>query len=69
MKKSITNHNDLLDPKFVMQLLGYKDAASFYQTVRREGIPFVAITQRKFRFPRPELEAWLAKRYSNGGLI
>jgi excisionase family DNA binding protein len=52
-----------------MEHLGYKDAASFYQMVRREGIPFVTITQRKFRFPRPELEAWLAKRYSNGGLI
>lgn len=68
MKKIITKHNDLLDPKYVMELLCYKDAPSFYQTVRREGIPYVAITQRKFLFPRPELEAWLAKRHSHGGL-
>lgn len=68
MQKKPEKFNDLLDPKLVMEHLGYKDAASFYQMVRREGIPFVTITQRKFRFPRPELEAWLTKRHSHGGL-
>ena len=59
---------DLIDPEAVKQMLGYKDSASFYETVRREGIPHVTINQRRIRFPRPELEAWLAKRYSHGGL-
>ncbi len=59
---------DLLDPSQVMRILGYKDRASFYQTVRKEGIPHVTINSRKIRFPQPELEAWLAKRYSRGGL-
>jgi predicted DNA-binding transcriptional regulator AlpA len=59
---------DLLDPSRVMQIFGYKDRASFYQTVRKEGIPHLTINSRRILFPRPELEAWLAKRNSHGGL-
>jgi predicted DNA-binding transcriptional regulator AlpA len=51
-----------------MQIFGYKDRASFYQTVRKEGIPHITINSRRILFPRPELEAWLAKRNSHGGL-
>lgn len=51
-----------------MALLGYKDSASFYQTVRTEGIPAIRVNSRRFLFPRAELNAWLESRYSNGRL-
>lgn len=69
MKNSrISISSDLLDPSYVMCALGYKDRASFYQTVRKEGIPYITINSRRIVFPRPELEAWLSKRHSHGGL-
>jgi hypothetical protein len=68
MKKIEIINTDLIDPSHVMRILGYKDRASFYQTVRKEGIPHITINARKILFPKPELDAWLTKRYSNGGL-
>lgn len=46
----------------VMQLLGYSDRSAFWQSVKRSGIPFVRINQRRCIFEESQIRAWLDRR-------
>lgn len=46
----------------VMELLGYKDSTTFFQAVRRIGLPYVRITRSKTVFRADDLNAWMASR-------
>lgn len=41
-----------------MVLLGYVDSTTFWQAVKRAGIPFVRISARRAIFRERDLEAW-----------
>jgi hypothetical protein len=58
--------SEYLPSKHVMRLLCCKNSASFYETVRKQGIPHVTINRRKIVFPAAALNAWLASRSSTG---
>ena len=45
-----------------MSLLGYKDSTTWWQAVRRAGIPFVRISSRRAVFRERDLEAWMEAR-------
>lgn len=45
-----------------MALLGYDDSTSFWQAVRRAGIPFVRISPRRSVFRERDIEAWMDAR-------
>ena len=46
----------------VMNLLGYEDSTTFWQAVRRAGIPFVRVSTRRALFRERDLEAWMQAR-------
>lgn len=45
-----------------MRLLDYKDSTTFWQAVRRAGVPFVRVSARKALFRERDLEAWMDAR-------
>jgi hypothetical protein len=45
-----------------MRLFGYKDSTTFFQSVRRAGIPFVRVSARRTIFRERDLEAWMDAR-------
>lgn len=52
----------VLSTEETMALLGYDDSTSFWQAVRRAGIPFVRISARRAVFRERDLEAWMDSR-------
>jgi len=52
----------ILSTEETMALLGYGDSTSFWQAVRRAGIPFVRISARRAVFRERDLESWLDAR-------
>ena len=46
----------------VMALLGYRNRASFWEFVRRSGVPHVRLNARRIMFEEQALRAWLAHR-------
>ena len=46
----------------VMTILGYTDRSSFWQAVRRSGIPYVRVNARRCIFDREQLMAWIQRR-------
>lgn len=46
----------------VMEILGYSDAASFYQMVRAQLVPHIKVNERRYLFEESELTAWLEQR-------
>jgi excisionase family DNA binding protein len=45
-----------------MRLLGYKDSTTFWQAVRRGGLPFVRVSARRALFRECDIEAWMEAR-------
>ncbi|MBC8008595.1 MAG: hypothetical protein H7067_00685 [Burkholderiales bacterium] len=52
----------LLSTTEVMALLGYRDSTTFWQAMRRIGLPFVRLTAKKAVFREADVEAWLSAR-------
>ena len=50
------------DTEETMRLFGYSDSTTFWQAVRRAGIPFVRISARRALFRERDLEAWMDAR-------
>jgi predicted DNA-binding transcriptional regulator AlpA len=48
----------------VMTLLGYTSRASFWEFVRRSGVPHIRLNARRIMFEEKALLAWLAQRSS-----
>lgn len=46
----------------VMELLGYQDRASFWDFVRRSGVPHVRLNARRILFEEQALLDWLRRR-------
>ena len=46
----------------VMALLVYRNRASFWEFVRRSGVPHVRLNARRIMFEEQALRAWLARR-------
>lgn len=46
----------------VMQFFGYSNRAAFWQFVRTNGVPFIALNRRRYMFDPVELNAWIRKR-------
>ena len=46
----------------VMELLGYQDRASFWDFVRRSGVPHVRLNARRVLFEEQALLDWLRRR-------
>jgi predicted DNA-binding transcriptional regulator AlpA len=55
---------DMLTAKDVMARFGYSCRTSFWQMVKREGVPHVRINARVIKFEAGPLEEWLEKRRS-----
>ena len=49
-------------PAEVMELFGFKDRATFWQFVRRNNLPFVALGPRRFMFEAQALRSFLNAR-------
>lgn len=49
----------------VMQLLGYRNRSSFWEFVRRSGVPHVRLNPRRIIFEERALNDWLSRRSSN----
>lgn len=45
-----------------MRLFGYTDSTTFWQAVRRAGLPFVRVSSRRAVFRERDLEAWMDAR-------
>ena len=52
----------VLSTEETMAALGYDDRTSFWQAVRRAGLPFVRISARRAVFRERDLEAWMDDR-------
>lgn len=52
----------LIEPKVVAEKIGFQNRASFWEWVRRENVPCVRLSSRKFGFPPARLQAWLDSR-------
>lgn len=50
----------------VRELLGYANRSCFWEAVRRAGIPYIKLNQRRFLFDAAEVEAWLKRRTIQG---
>ncbi len=50
----------------VMALLGYRNRASFWEFVRRKGVPHVRLSSRKIVFDELTLRDWIERRSSTG---
>lgn len=46
----------------VMTMLGYADRSSFWQSVKRSGIPYIRVNARRCLFDQRQLSAWLLRR-------
>lgn len=46
----------------VMQITGHTDRAAFWQFVRRNRLPYIKFSTRKFRFEEAAVRAWLDSR-------
>lgn len=46
----------------VMDLLGYQDRASFWDFVRRSGVPHVRLNARRILFEEQALSDWIRRR-------
>jgi len=46
----------------VMELLGYQDRASFWDFVRRSGVPHVRLNARRILFEEQALLDWIRRR-------
>ncbi len=60
------NSPDLLDSKTIMKRYGYKNRASFWDFVRRQGVPHIQLNARVIRFDPVALARWEAKRTVGG---
>ena len=49
-----------------MSLLDYRDSTTFWQAVRRAGVPFIRISARRAIFRERDLEAWMDARTIGG---
>ena len=49
----------------VMATLGYSNRSSFWEFVRRNGVPHIRLNQRKIIFEEDALGDWLSRRSSN----
>lgn len=54
----------MLSAKDVMARLGYSCRTTFWQFVKREGVPHVRLNARVIKFEAGPLEDWLEKRRS-----
>jgi hypothetical protein len=45
-----------------MRLLNYTDSTTFWQAVKRAGVPFIRISARRAIFRERDLEAWMDAR-------
>ena len=45
-----------------MSLLGYKDSTTFWQAVRRAGLPFIRVSARRAIFRERDVCAWMDAR-------
>ena len=52
----------VLSTEETMRLFGYDDTTSFWQAVRRAGIPFVRISPRRAIFRERDLDAYFDSR-------
>ena len=46
----------------VMALLRYRSRPGFFEAMRREGIPHIRVSSRRFVFPIAPLAEWMRKR-------
>ncbi len=58
------NGRSYLKSSAVMEMLGYKNRASFWDFVRRSGVPHVRLNQRRIMFDEIALADWLNRRSS-----
>jgi hypothetical protein len=56
----------LVSSKVVMPRLGYRNRASFWEFVRRHGVPHIRFNARRIMFEPNALNNWLSRRSSNG---
>jgi predicted DNA-binding transcriptional regulator AlpA len=63
-KPAMPSERRFLRSGSVMALLGYRNRASFWEFVRRKGVPHVRLGPRKIVFDEVALKAWLARRSS-----
>ncbi len=52
----------IFQTKDAMQLLGFSDSTSFWQAVKRSGLPYVRISARRAIFRETDLTAWMDSR-------
>jgi len=58
--------NCLLSSAVVMEMLGYRNRASFWQFVHSSGLPHIRLNARHIRFDSRALNAWLERRTVGG---
>jgi predicted DNA-binding transcriptional regulator AlpA len=63
-RQGTLNGRRYLKSSAVMEMLGYKNRASFWDFVRRSGVPHVRLNQRRIMFDEIALADWLARRGS-----
>ena len=63
---ALANGRRLLKSSVVMALLGYQNRSSFWEFVRRDGVPHIRLNRRRIMFEEQSLTDWLARRSSNG---
>ena len=64
MQTTNPGHSDAryLKSDQVMTMLGYSNRSSFWQSVKRSGIPYVRVNARRCLFDQRQLSAWLLRR-------
>jgi len=64
VRRDVLSGRCFLKSSAVMEMLGYKNRASFWDFVRRSGVPHVRLNQRRIMFDEIALADWLARRSS-----
>lgn len=59
---SHSNGNALLKSADVMAYFGYRNRCSFWDFVRRHGVPHVRLNARRIMFEEQALTDWIARR-------
>lgn len=54
-----------LKSSVVMTTLGYVNRSSFWEFVRKSGVPHIRLNRRNIIFEQQELDGWLARRSSS----
>lgn len=62
---AFSNGRRYLKSSAVMALLGYSNRASFWEFVRRDGVPHIRFNLRRIMFEEQALMDWLSHRASN----